>query len=156
MAKAKRTKKVKPVIYTIGYEGLDIDDFLKLLKKNKIKRIIDVRKNPISRKFGFTKSRFRSMADAVGIGYEHLPGLGVPKALRKTIKTPEDRQRVFKFYEEKLLPKAVEEKAAALEMIKEKPSVLVCYERDPIDCHRTIVANELKKMSRLQVRNIVA
>ncbi len=73
-------------IFTVGYEGQDIQDFVDFLAKNKITIIADVRKNPVSRKKGFSKNKLAESLATQKIGYMHLPNLGVPSAWRKKAK----------------------------------------------------------------------
>ena len=71
------------VIYTIGYEGTDIDRFVASLKAAGVKRIADVRAVPISRKRGFSKKRLSARLKLEGIDYLHFIGLGDPKPGRE-------------------------------------------------------------------------
>jgi hypothetical protein len=48
---AKITKDTT-VIYTLGYEGISLEAYINKLIKNDVKLLCDVRKNPLSRKFG--------------------------------------------------------------------------------------------------------
>ncbi|RUA22066.1 DUF488 domain-containing protein [Billgrantia gudaonensis] len=65
-------------LFTAGYEGIDIDTFLKRLRDAGVDKVIDVRQYPISRKPGFSKTAFSSRLRAAGIDYEHIRELGCP------------------------------------------------------------------------------
>ena len=71
-------------LFTIGYEGRNIEEYLGLLKKNIVKLVIDVRRNPISRKRGFSKNRMREALSSEGIEYMHFPQLGIESKNRKS------------------------------------------------------------------------
>ena len=70
-------------LYTIGYEGRDIDEFVSLLKDNRITRLIDVREIPFSRKKGFSKSRLNERLQNENIDYVHIKALGSPSEIRE-------------------------------------------------------------------------
>ena len=79
-----------PALFTFGYEGLTIDDFIARLKDARVNLIVDVRELPLSRKKGFSKSAFREHLAAAGIGYEHRPALGCPKPVRDQYRADSD------------------------------------------------------------------
>lgn len=64
-------QRMSPV-FTIGYEGRTINDFLADLRANDIKLLADVREAPTSRKRGFSKSALASALQDAGIDYLHL------------------------------------------------------------------------------------
>ena len=69
-------------IYTIGYEGIDIDDFLYLLQNHNIETVVDIRELPLSRKQGFSKNILSNHLNLKGYEYIHIPQLGCPKPIR--------------------------------------------------------------------------
>ena len=75
-------KIADPAVYTTGYEGKSIDGFLGQLLEAGIQMIIDVRANPVSRKYGFAGSRMKAIAAQLGIAYRHYPSLGIPSESR--------------------------------------------------------------------------
>ncbi len=140
--------------YTCGYEGLRVDDFLDLLLRSGIRRIIDVRNNPVSMQYGFHKRTLCSLAGNVGIQYGHFPDLGIPSHLRRNLDTQSDYEKLFlKYITEIVEPARVSMEKVALAM-KDEPSVLICMEADPIMCHRTSLANEMSRISGLPVRDL--
>lgn len=143
-------------IYTVGYEGLDIDQFLEILQKNKITRLLDIRKNPVSRKKGFSKNKLRENLQTVDIEYQHFGGLGVPSAWRKSEKAHLiTRKKMFSDYVKEVLPaheKEIEEVIASAKSTKR--AVLLCFEADASDCHRHFLAEELKDKANFQVVDI--
>ncbi len=135
-------------IYTVGYEGCDIDEFVAGLKKNKIKRIIDIRKNPVSRKKGFSKNKLAAELKEAGIEYFYLgKELGVPSAWRKAAKEHLiTRKKMFSDYKTKILPQHPAEINEVIELSKKRGrSALLCYENNASDCHRSYLANEMRR-----------
>ncbi|MGL4594395.1 MAG: DUF488 family protein [Thermoguttaceae bacterium] len=130
-------QQARTTVFTIGYEGVGLLLFLSKLKENHIEQVIDVRCNPISRKPGFAKSRLRAELENIGIEYLHIPQLGIPSSMRRDLRTNEDHQRLFDEYEQAILPSAMEQQQMLASAVREKVSVLLCFEADPILCHRT-------------------
>jgi len=126
-------------IYTIGYEGTTIDSFLGVLTTAGVRRVIDVRALPLSRRPGFSKSSLTAALREVGIDYVHLKPLGTPKPGRDAAKKG-DVATLTAVYEAQLaLPEAQVAAARMLELVDERPSALLCFERDPCHCHRTLL-----------------
>ena len=69
-------------VFTIGYEGLDIDGFMSLLAEHDIDTIVDVRELPLSRKAGFSKNALANLLNLSGREYVHMADLGCPKSVR--------------------------------------------------------------------------
>ena len=67
------------MLYTFGYEGLAIDQYITRLQQVGVKTIVDVRQLPLSRKRGFSKRSFSEALEKSGIAYLHSPTLGCPK-----------------------------------------------------------------------------
>lgn len=85
-------------VFTIGYEGREIEDFVSRLKAFNITRLIDIREIPLSRKKGFSKSALKKRVEAENIEYVHLKMLGSPSALRHQLKEDHDYDRFFAAY----------------------------------------------------------
>lgn len=153
-SKRKRLKKrpiAKPAVFTAGYEGLAVDGFLDLLMRNGIQRLIDVRRNPVARRFGYHKSTLRRLALNVGIDYMHFPEVGIASENRQNLETFDDRLKLFDKYEKTTLrheTNAVRQIAALME---EKPSALVCLEAEACCCHRSRLAEPIEKMTGMEV-----
>ena len=126
-------------IFTIGYEGVTQAEFLTALKAAKVERVIDVRAVPNSRRPGFSKNLLRNALAEEGIDYVHLRALGTPADGRAAARAGrhEDLQRIYSGQLE--LPEAIAESAQMVELAKEKLSALLCYEREPNGCHRTLL-----------------
>jgi len=142
------------VLYTIGYEGKSIDTFLQHLIRAKIKNLIDVRNNPVSRKYGFSKKSLSGLCSKLNIEYIHMPDLGVPSKLRQRLETFEDYQNLLNRYEKEIIPKLKEERKQAEEYTLDKPSALVCFEADVRCCHRSRLAKALAAKTGQTVRHL--
>lgn len=142
-SKVKRAPSA-PGIFTIGYEGRDIDSFLDTLIKNCIEVLVDVRGNPFSMNLSFTQKKLSEYLHRVKIAYWHIPELGIDGELRKNLETPEDYKKLFEGYKESL-----NEKKNQLEEIVslggKNRIALMCFEHDKNKCHRGVIANEIEK-----------
>jgi uncharacterized protein (DUF488 family) len=126
-------------IFTIGYESTTVGEFLDALKAAGVERVIDVRAVPNSRRPGFSKTPLRNALAEEGIDYIHLRALGTPADGRAAARAgrQEELERIYAGQLE--LPEAIAQGAQMLELAAEKPSALLCYERDPRGCHRTLL-----------------
>lgn len=114
-------------------------DFLAALTRARVGRVIDVRALPLSRRPGFSKTSLAASLGEAGIDYIHLRALGTPKAGRDAAKRG-DIATLEAIYAVQLeLPEAQAQAAVMLDLAREKPSALLCYERDPCHCHRTLL-----------------
>ena len=131
-------------LYTIGYEGRDIDEFINRLRDFGINILVDVRDIPLSRKKGFSKTPLSQYLKENNIEYIHLKELGSPKNLREKVKDDADYEYFFKEYSEYIQTQnqVVED---LYQIIINNNSCIMCFERDPFSCHRLIVAEEIKK-----------
>ena len=126
-------------IFTIGYEATTMADFLAALTRAGVQRVIDVRALPLSRRPGFSKTSLAASLAEAGIGYVHLKALGTPKRGRDAAKKG-DVETLEAVYADQLeLPEAQAQAAQMLALAAELPSALLCYERDPAHCHRTLL-----------------
>ena len=126
-------------IFTIGYEGATMEGFISALQAAGVARVIDVRALPLSRRPGFSKSSLAASLVEAGIDYRHLKALGTPKPGRDAAKRG-DRATLEAVYADQLeLPEARAQAAIMLDLAREMPSALLCYERDPCVCHRTLL-----------------
>jgi uncharacterized protein (DUF488 family) len=141
-------------VYTVGYEGCSIDGLLNVLMQQGIQRIVDVRRNPVARRYGFHKSSLTRLCGNVGIDYVHVPEVGIPSELRQELDSPSDYAQLFDRYERELLPKATDTVQAISELIVEKPTTLMCMEADPNMCHRTRLAGSLAAITNLPICHI--
>jgi uncharacterized protein (DUF488 family) len=144
----------KRSLYTIGYEGADLGDFIATLKSENIQQVIDIRELPLSRKRGFSKNALKDALAKRAISYLHVTPLGDPKAGRTAARSG-DFVTFRRLYNAHLRQKDSQE--ALLEASKaamQKISVLLCYELDYKNCHRSIVANSLSNDFDFAVKHI--
>lgn len=130
-------------IFTIGYEGATQTEFVAALTEAGVKRVIDVRAVPNSRRPGFSKTPLRGALEEAGIDYVHLRALGTPADGRAAARAGRhaDMARIYAGQLE--LPEAMAEGARMLDLAAELPSALLCYERDPAHCHRSQLLDAL-------------
>ena len=83
------------VLFTIGYEGLSLEAFINILIKNDIRLLCDVRKNPISRKFGFSRVQLESVLPNLKINYINIPELGIDSDKRASLNARVDYENLF-------------------------------------------------------------
>ena len=144
----------EPAIYTAGYEGLQVDAFLHRLIRAGIRRLVDVRHNPIARRYGFHKSTLSNLSEQVGIEYVHIPELGIPSAERVGLDATLDRFDLLARYERERLPKQESAVASLVASMRDKPSALVCMEAAPCECHRSRLAERLATLTGMPVVHI--
>jgi uncharacterized protein (DUF488 family) len=127
-------------VLTIGYEGCTIADVLTSLRDAKVELLLDVRAVPQSRKPGFSKRQLAAGLDEVGIRYLHLQGLGTPKPGRDAARAGHPERMEVIFREHMTSDRAQADLAQAKLLVREQRSCLLCFERDPNQCHRRLVA----------------
>ena len=126
-------------IFTIGYEATTMDEFIAALRRAGVERVIDIRAVPLSRRPGFSKNILAASLKEAGIDYVLLKNLGTPKPGRDAAKKG-DVKTLRSVYANQLgLPEAQAEAAQMRALAAEKPSALLCFERDPAHCHRTLL-----------------
>jgi uncharacterized protein (DUF488 family) len=134
-----------PTLSTIGYEGRTLESYLNVLLRTGVTLLCDVRRNSISRKYGFSKSTLSRGCEGVGIRYEHLPELGIASEQRQALVAQADYDALFERYTRVDLPR----QGQALAKIKTwahsgQRVALTCYEKLPEQCHRRCVAAALE------------
>ena len=129
-------------ITTIGYEGKSIDRFLLTLVENKIGKLIDVRKNPFSMNYGYTKSQLEKELKSLGISYIHLPELGIDSDQRQNLS---ERGFVELFQRYAMELGAKEDLLDTIKSLAQKEKVaLMCFEAKESDCHRGVIAKRFR------------
>jgi len=126
-------------IFTIGYEGATVAEFIAALKKAGVERIIDVRALPLSRRPGFSKTPLRGALEEAGIDYVHLKALGTPSEGRTAARAGRHADMAQIYAGQLELPEAMVQSVQMLELAAEKPSALLCMEREPEHCHRSLL-----------------
>lgn len=139
-------ERMSATLYTIGYSGFTPETFAAKLQSAGIEVLIDVRRNPVSRKPGFSKPALQRFLQEQGIEYVHQVALGVPEALRTELREGGDVGDYFGAFA-RYLAGCDEVLAEVEDRAHRQPCCLMCLEQPPSHCHRSIVADELKARS---------
>ncbi len=141
-----KPKDNKSKFFTIGYEGSTIDNYINRLIKNNIKLLCDVRKNPISRKYGFSKNNLSKILKKFKIEYIHIPELGITSEKRQGLISQANYEHLFKDYEYTTLKQSVHILDNFYKLLKQhKRIAITCFEADHSMCHRSRIAKALSK-----------
>jgi len=134
-------------LFTIGYEGISLEAYLNKLVKNDIKVLVDVRNNPMSQKFGFSKSQLIRYCESLNIEYIHFADVGIESEYRQELKEQNDYDNLFNNYKKKTLPKTISTQEKILALLKEKNRIaLTCFEANICQCHRKHLAEAITKL----------
>ncbi len=126
-------------IFTIGYEGATQDEVIAALAGAGVALLADVRAVPLSRRPGFSKNVLATGLREAGIDYVGLKALGTPPEGREAARKG-DRARLARVYAGQLdLPEAMVQAARLVELAAKRPTALLCFERDPASCHRSLL-----------------
>ncbi|MCL2832290.1 MAG: DUF488 domain-containing protein [Treponema sp.] len=141
----EQLRQTEQILFTIGYEGLSIENYLNTLIKNDVHVLCDVRNNPFSRKFGFSKNNLQEYLKNVCIEYVHLPELGISSEKRNNFNSDKDYRNLFIDYKLSL-SKRQDNIDRIYQLLQTKTRiVLACFEHDPSYCHRHIIRDYLKE-----------
>ena len=141
-------EKAGSVLYTIGYEGKTVEKYINELIHEDVKVLCDVRKNPFSMKYGFSKKNLKTLLGGVGIEYFHLPGLGISSDERKNLKSASDYQILFEEYKRTTLRDNENDLQQLVALYKKKQRIaLTCFEADHKSCHRSHTAESVKRLA---------
>jgi uncharacterized protein (DUF488 family) len=140
----QKTISTKNALFTIGYEGVTIEQYINKLIKADVKVLCDVRKNSYSMKYGFSKSQLKMACEGVGIHFLHIPEVGIVSDKRKELNTQKDYDVLFEDYVQTVIPKTLSEQEMILNLIKEHQRVAItCFEKDICQCHRKHLAEAI-------------
>jgi hypothetical protein len=140
-------KNDKSILFTIGYEGISLEEYLNRLLKNDIKVLIDVRQNPISMKYGFSKTLLKRYCESLGIKYMHFPDVGIQGSKRQELNTQSDYNRLFNVYKRESLPKTKMTQKRIVELLtSNKRIALTCFEANIHQCHRKPLAESIESL----------
>jgi hypothetical protein len=142
--------QTEQILFTIGYEGKSIEAFINTLIQNDVRLLCDVRKNPLSRKFGFSKGKLKHITQTVGIKYAHIPGLGIESDKRCSLKTVEDYRSLFDDYEKTLLSRKIYLDEVYSLLQQNTRIALMCFELEPEKCHRHVVRDYIVRAHRVR------
>ncbi len=138
---------------TIGYEGVTLEAFVATLKDAKVTLLLDVRELAMSRRRGFAKTALSEALARAGIAYQHERALGAPKEVRHRLREDGNLERYFADFREYLATQwqLIDELALTLS----GRVTLLCYERNPKECHRSVVVTALAKRAKLAFSHLL-
>lgn len=146
---------VTTVLFTIGYEDHKTPDSLtaELLTAG-VRRLVDVRELPISRRRGFAKRALGTALSEAGIAYEHDRALGNPKPSRDLYRSGRQAEGERQYLAHLRNGSAVAVDALA-SRLDETPTCIMCFEADHASCHRALIVQELReRRPDLQVKHL--
>jgi uncharacterized protein (DUF488 family) len=138
-------------LFTIGYEGKTVDEFLGELARAGVELLIDVRAIAASRRPGFSKTALSNALAERGIGYLHLRPLGTPAAGRQAARAGRTAEMRAIYAEQLETPEAALAMARALAEAGEHRAALLCFERDAPVCHRAMLAERMVAAAEFEV-----
>ena len=134
-------------LYTIGYEGLSLEEYINKLLKKDIKVLCDVRKNSFSMKYGFSKSQLQAACEGVGIQFFHFPDVGIESSQRQELNSQKDYDLLFVNYCQEVLPQTIKTQEAILGLLEQYQRVaLTCFEEQHCQCHRSHLATAITQL----------
>ena len=134
-------------IWTIGHSTRTVDEFISLLKENKIKLLVDVRAWPGSKRYPqFNKDTLAESLTAHGISYEHFPELGGKRKSKPDSRNTAWRNASFRGYADYMETDQFQKGIERLLNIAEEtgPTAIMCAEAVWWRCHRSLIADHLK------------
>lgn len=138
-------------IFTIGYQGRSLDEFVTFLMRERIDTLCDVRRKAISRKKGFSKRALSTALESVGITYVHMPNLGMPLDLLPA-RNLKDNSPILAQYECRISDEAEAVQRLA-QTARESRVCLLCFEDDHRQCHRGILADVVSSEWKCEVHH---
>lgn len=139
-----RTFENKNILFTIGYEGISLEEYLNRLIRNDVKLLVDVRNNPLSMKYGFSKSLLKRFCENLGIAYLHFPEVGIQSDQRQELNAQSDYDVLFEDYKLKNLTKTQKTQLEILNLLKKNQRIaLTCFEANICQCHRKPLAEAI-------------
>ena len=132
-------------LWTIGYERLMPEALVAELRAAGVRRVLDVRFRPQSRRPGMSKTRLGALLGEHGIAYESRRGLGTPPDLRFLYRSGQ-------IAEARPASAGTSRPTRPTSSTRSRPSwpprratALLCLEADPAHCHRRVVAEALAR-----------
>lgn len=139
-----RPKQEDTVLFTIGYEGRSLEEYLNRLIIHNVKVLCDVRKNPLSMKYGFSKNQLKNACAVVGIEYIHMPEFGIESDKRQELHNQCDYDKLFHLYRQTTLVKTRDNQTDLVKLLVNKKRIaLTCFEANIHQCHRKHLAEEI-------------
>lgn len=147
LVEQEKTNSISDCLATIGYEGRTIEKYVEILIRNGIRVLCDIRKNPLSMKFGFSKKQLSNILKMSNIEYVHIPGLGIESEQRKSLHSKSDYNELFEHYKKTTLKENTSDLDLLVQIYREKKRIaLTCFEADINSCHRKHTSEKLHKI----------
>ncbi len=135
------------ILFTIGYEGIPLEEYLVRLLKNDVKALVDVRSNPLSMKYGFSKTLLKRYCESLGIKYIHIAEVGIRSEQRQELNTQADYDELFAVYRNQNLTRTKKEQIRILDLLRENKRIaLTCFEANVCQCHRKHLAEAIEAL----------
>jgi len=153
----QKPSKSERVLFTIGYEGISLEEYLNKLIVNDVRVLCDVRKNSLSMKYGFSKNQLQNACKGVGIEYRHVPEVGIDSDKRQELSTQADYDKLFAFYRTNVLKSEVSQQKEILNLLQQNRRIaLTCFEANICHCHRKHLAESIATMDgfNFEIRHI--
>lgn len=145
--KATRPERNDTTLFTIGYEGISLEEYLNRLLKNDVRVLVDVRCNPLSMKFGFNKNQLKRYCENLQIEYMHFPEVGIQSDQRQELVTQSDYDALFDVYRRNNLTKTSSTQNNILKLLQQYQRIaLTCFEANICQCHRKHLAEAIENL----------
>lgn len=142
------------MLFTIGYEKNSFPALAEVLQEAGVTRLIDVRAQPHSRRRAFAYKYLGPALAEYGIAYESWPVLGTPPDARDAAKAG-DTATFHQCYQAHLETEAAREALNTLSALARTESpCIMCYERDPRQCHRLLVRERVQATTGMEVQDL--
>jgi len=143
-------------VFTIGFTKKSAEEFFGLLRRHGIKRLVDVRLNNVSQLAGFTKREdFQFfLREVCGAEYRHEPLLAPTQAMLDAYKKEKGSwQEYERGFLDLMASRKIEERLDR--SLFGVPTVLLCSEPTPENCHRRLVVEYLQsKWGELRAKHL--
>lgn len=134
-----------PTIWTIGYESLRLEELVAELQAAGVRRLLDVRFRPQSRRAGFSKTRLGATLEEAGIAYENRRTLGTPPDIRWLYRNRRVQEGAEQYREHLRETAAAELDELAAGLDSAPATALLCFEAQAQECHRRQVTDALRE-----------
>lgn len=137
-------QRVAGKVYSVGYEGMSVDGLAESLTQHGVTTLVDVRLNAVSRRPGFSRKALQAAMEAAGIAYVHERDLGNPKDNRASFQSDdptEGRARMRAILDNG----AGDALERVVELAAETKVAVLCVERDPSQCHRSVITEMVQE-----------
>ena len=153
-----------PTVLTIGVYGWTLPRFLDALREKSVELVVDVRQRRGVRGSEYAWANAGRLQEALadaGIGYAHRKQLAPTTELRQLQYRADEAAGVGKRTRMELAPeyragylREILDRADLTPLLAELPAALVCVERDPEACHRSLIAARLAEEHGVAVEHL--